>query len=606
MSRVDRQDSPRVTTGSPVARALTVVTMVLLGGLVSAGSSYGIIPDRSFGSGGVLLDRSRPVRTPHVAINPVGELTVSNGGPELRRFTADGHFDGTYGKDGYSTFVGSLGTGATSVRDLLPVRSGGVVMAASTYTNSTGSSSARSAVISALRSGLPNTEFGVDGIFGTDADALPSTTVSSMAQGYDGSIYVAGGVRGRSGGPGFGRLLLLDSHGRPRSHFGQNGTFRRSPKRSSPQDLVEFTDVAIAGNRGALVAGVFGKRIVVFRVDLHGRIRRWFGKDGSISVGFTGYPEEGRPLASPKTPKPEMVQDRFTGRTYLFYQDGGRSKILAFAADGRKIESFGPRGVRTINFRSKFGNFVAPAAAAVIGSGTLLMAGSVKGGTTHGRRGAFLSMNVKDKTSRGFLSLAPRAVGPFTDFVLDDSKIYAVGLGRSREAKNRTPSTLALSKYSMGGGNPHPLVQSPGVIGRDAGGECLMDSRVPIVDCTNSWGAGGGIGFHHVSVTVFGGALRGSPDTGVLFIHRSTFPEYSVPNGGAEVRGSGPIRITEAPLGAEGSAHVIDAKIQFESALGAVGYLDLADDTIHLSRGPQICPAGMTGKPPECVSDDNR
>ena len=101
------------------------------------------------------------------------------------------------------------------------------------------------------------------------------------------------------------------------------------------------------------------------------------------------------------------------------------------------------------------------------------------------------------------------------------------------------------------------------------------------------------------------GSFRKEPETGYFLIARSRLPAATTKLYQAFVEQSGTVRITEAPLGEEGPAHVRDARIEFESGRGTVGYLDLADDSIHITGGPVegICPAGTSGTPPVCVTE---
>lgn len=147
---------------------------------------------------------------------------------------------------------------------------------------------------------------------------------------------------------------------------------------------------------------------------------------------------------------------------------------------------------------------------------------------------------------------------------------------------------------------PPPAPPEPGVIREAACG----DGHVPITHGTNVWSAAWSNPPKYLGVIVCAGSLRKEPETGYFLIVRNRLPAATSKFYQAFVEQSGPVRITEAPLGEEGPAHVRDAHIGFESERGTVGYLDLADDSIHITGGPieGICPAGTSGTPPNCVT----
>jgi len=106
-------------------------------------------------------------------------------------------------------------------------------------------------------------------------------------------------------------------------------------------------------------------------------------------------------------------------------------------------------------------------------------------------------------------------------------------------------------------------------------------------------------------VNVFAGGFSRYADTGLFFIGRNDFPGTETRSSRVFVPWAGSVEITDAPLGVEGSAHVWDAHIGFEGESGMVGYLDLADDSVHVTGGPVagVCPAGTHGTPPDCEFD---
>jgi len=144
--------------------------------------------------------------------------------------------------------------------------------------------------------------------------------------------------------------------------------------------------------------------------------------------------------------------------------------------------------------------------------------------------------------------------------------------------------------------DPPVSPELPGIIGEGGCG----DSRVPLIRHTNGWSAAGRRAGSYLGVTVCAGAYRGNPNSGYLLVVRTRFPAATTRFSEAFVNRSGAVTITDAPLGEEGSNHVWDAHIQFEGELGTKGYLDLSDDSIHITQGPTACPPDASGTPPNC------
>jgi len=150
---------------------------------------------------------------------------------------------------------------------------------------------------------------------------------------------------------------------------------------------------------------------------------------------------------------------------------------------------------------------------------------------------------------------------------------------------------------------PSPI---PGEISGPLPDQCTS-SMIPI-NCRNSWIASGRKGKYYRSVSVTAGGFRRYADTGLFFIVRDNIPSLNMYFSRAFVPWAGSVEITDAPLGVEGSTHVWDAHIGFEGESGMVGYLDLADDSVHVTGGPVggACPAGTHGTPPDCEFDQSR
>ena len=96
---------------------------------------------------------------------------------------------------------------------------------------------------------------------------------------------------------------------------------------------------------------------------------------------------------------------------------------------------------------------------------------------------------------------------------------------------------------------------------------------------TNAWRAGSRERFTEVSA----GALAGDRSTGALAIFRHDYLAATQDVNVVEVDGSGPLRITNAPLGhgVEGPAQN-DGEIEFAGSDGVRGTLHLSDDSVTL------------------------
>jgi hypothetical protein len=99
---------------------------------------------------------------------------------------------------------------------------------------------------------------------------------------------------------------------------------------------------------------------------------------------------------------------------------------------------------------------------------------------------------------------------------------------------------------------------------------------------TNAWRAGSRESFTEGSA----GALAGDRSTGVLAVFRHDYLAATQGVNLVEVDGSGPVRITKAPLGKGVEESAQDSgKIEFAGAHGVRGTLDLSDDSVMLETG---------------------
>lgn len=174
----------------------------------------------------------------------------------------------------------------------------------------------------------------------------------------------------------------------------------------------------------------------------------------------------------------------------------------------------------------------------------------------------------------------------------DESDVGTVTTASAREAAAaRQPSDVRSSAYE-----PPLPPESPGIIGEGGCG----DSRVPLVKHQNGWSAAGIRGERYLAAIVCAGAYRKNPNSGYFLIVRNRFPGATTKFSQSLVDRSGAVTITAAPLGEEGSARVWDARIEFEGELGTKGYLDLSNDSVHITQGPTACQPDASGTPPNC------
>ena len=127
-------------------------------------------------------------------------------------------------------------------------------------------------------------------------------------------------------------------------------------------------------------------------------------------------------------------------------------------------------------------------------------------------------------------------------------------------------------------GKPMTTIVTPQIDARPQG----FVSRRVLHPVTNAWRAGS----HEQLTEVDAGALAADRRTGAFAIFRHDFLAASQDVTLVEVQGSGPVWITKAPTGEQVAASAQrDGVIEFASARGVRGTLDLSDDTISTQRG---------------------
>ena len=107
-------------------------------------------------------------------------------------------------------------------------------------------------------------------------------------------------------------------------------------------------------------------------------------------------------------------------------------------------------------------------------------------------------------------------------------------------------------------------------------------SRDVLRPVTNGWRAGS----HQQFTEVDAGALAGDPALGAFAIFRHDFLTAAQRVTVVEVQGSGPVRITRAPIGSEvAESAQRNGVIHFAGARGLRGTLDLSDYTVRTQGG---------------------
>src|SRR5262245_36110182 len=127
-------------------------------------------------------------------------------------------------------------------------------------------------------------------------------------------------------------------------------------------------------------------------------------------------------------------------------------------------------------------------------------------------------------------------------------------------------------------GKPMTAIVAPQIDARPQG----FVSRGVLHPVTNAWRAGS----HKQLTEVDAGALAADRSTGAFAIFRHDFLSAGQEVTLVEVQGSGPVWITKAPTGEQVAASAQrDGVIEFASAHGVRGRLDLSDDTISTPPG---------------------
>jgi hypothetical protein len=99
---------------------------------------------------------------------------------------------------------------------------------------------------------------------------------------------------------------------------------------------------------------------------------------------------------------------------------------------------------------------------------------------------------------------------------------------------------------------------------------------------TNSWR----ISDHKSFTAVYAGANPDNHDNGRLVVFRQDYVHVKQTAHDVDVKGSGPVTITRAPTGHNGSTSAQqDGEIQFRGANGTTGTLHLSNDTVTLGSG---------------------
>jgi hypothetical protein len=99
---------------------------------------------------------------------------------------------------------------------------------------------------------------------------------------------------------------------------------------------------------------------------------------------------------------------------------------------------------------------------------------------------------------------------------------------------------------------------------------------------TNSWR----VSDHKTFTAVYAGANPSDHDTGRLVVFRQDYVHVKQTAHDVDVKGSGPVTITNAPTGHDvGTSAQQNGEIQFRGANGTTGTLHLSNDTVSVSSG---------------------
>lgn len=433
--------------------ALTVGFGVILTGGSSPERATGttrLIPDSNFATDGILIDGTRAVHTPQIAKTPEGSFLVTSGVINTRRMDPNGEFDTEYGVSGYSPFVAPPLAGRTYVGDIRTTESGGALLAATTYARVDGFSSAGSEYLSLKSNGKLNRRFrGTGYLADPRPGSSPNSTATAIAPRPDGRILVAGGVNTLGGRGAYGKVGLISSEGNVVKNFASKGAFRKRAWFGARHRLVEFTDIEVLPRGDALISGILGTRIVIYRMDVHGKLRKGFGSRGRLAVRFAGYPGVDTTASVPGLPAAKIVRDRRSCRSYVLFRDVNKSKVLAFnTRSGKRISRFGRRGVRTIEVRNQRGIF-RPNALELLKNGQIVLAGSHESWNARHRPGALVVMRKNGSIGRDAFSLAAHGVGNITSLVRTNQYIYAAGDDEPTGASPEDIPKLTVSKYRV-------------------------------------------------------------------------------------------------------------------------------------------------------------
>lgn len=315
----------------------------LAGGFLFARFNADGTPDASFGSGGIRVlpnvGAGSPVEISAIERRADGKIVVAGSGLdskghtafELGRFNADAEPDHEFGNGGLAT-VSVEPSGRAFALDEAP--DGGLVAAGDALLG------ARAAVVRVRENGLPDSEFGNDGIQYIDVPESLEDLGLAVKVLPSGTVLVGGSSeRGAF-------LAALDAHGDPVSGFGENGlALHDLGTRLEPSGGIEDMEVLPDGRilaAGWAEAGEGDEQLVVARFTPNGQLDRSFGEEGVFRLNPT--PEDDEAFALATLPEGRILVAGLRGSGSVGGASAGDTWLLRLTPEGRLDPTFGAGG----------------------------------------------------------------------------------------------------------------------------------------------------------------------------------------------------------------------------------------------------------------------
>jgi uncharacterized delta-60 repeat protein len=379
----------------PVALALVLA--------IAAGPARAALPvppvslDPAFGNGGTV---KTDLRLAWPVVRQSGGRPVVAGSGTVVRFGRGGFRDAGFGIDGLAE-TATLADGARLTSGLVISPRGQAFTVATTTSGAGRSAGYGMEVIKLEPTGVLDRSFGQGGLVGVEPGVGPlyparsTATGTSLALDSNGRLLLAGGARVERPREAIAGLTLLKRDGSVARSFGVGGSFRL---RADGPGSAEFTDVKVLADGGILVAGVFGDRVAVARLDREGRPDPGFGRGGITVISTTAG--TGPPFVAGAGPGAKVVVGG-GGRIFVLHGAFGVNRVTALRKDGRRLKAFGNNG--TTGFWPGAWGLDWKAILPVSGGGVLLAGSSYRAeGGPFTRRSALLLLGSDGKRQKDF------------------------------------------------------------------------------------------------------------------------------------------------------------------------------------------------------------